>query len=894
VINRFSSLRQKIGQSFLTERLGGALAYDRIAGYFSSSILEVAGEALELIEGPIRLVCNSELSMKDVETARAAQMALRQEWCAAEPEKYPPAVKDRFKRLYDFLKSEKLQVRVLPSERFGLIHGKAGVITLGSGGKTAFLGSVNETRSAWEFNYELLWEDDSDEAVSWVEAEFNTLWESPFATPLPRFVKEDIERLSRRIVVGDVEEWKKEPDSASLAVESPVYRKEIGLAEHQKYFINVAFDAHRTTHGARYVLADGVGLGKTAQLGMVAQLMALYGTKGVLALVPRTILYQWQDELRDLLDVPSAIWNGKQWVDENGLVYPAAGPEDIKKCPRKIGIVSQGLIIHGSSVADHLKDLAYECVIVDETHRARRKNLGEGRENEKPDANNLLTFLYEISERARSLLLATATPVQLYPVEAWDLLNVLSTGDDSVLGNIWSNWRKAGNAIKLLLGREKLPEDEVDMWGWMRNPLPPATEHRDFEILRKHLGMSEEDVVVPGGKWETLADPDRQRIRHMAGRFAKDHNPFIRHIVRRTREYLEKTIDPETNEPYLTPIGVDLFGESDEEAISLPPYLRDAYGLAEEFCKLLSGRIKGTGFLKTLLLRRVGSTIAAGRNTADWLLSTWTDISEPGEDEDEVEAANALRTLTAEERQLLTTFLQVLDANRENDPKVAKVLEYLLDRAWIEMGCIVFSQYYDSIEWLARQISERIPEETIGIYAGGQKSCTVLGGAFTGASRERLKEMVRKGEVRLLLGTDAASEGLNLQRLGTLINLDLPWNPTRLEQRKGRIQRIAQVRDRVRVYNMRYKDSVEDRVHQLLSQRLANIHRLFGQIPDILEDVWIDIALGDIERAKKVIDEVPNQHPFEIRYSKVEKMPWESCARVLDSGNRKKYLSQGW
>ena len=44
--------------------------------------------------------------------------------------------------------------------------------------------------------------------------------------------------------------------------------------------------------------------------------------------------------------------------------------------------------------------------------------------------------------------------------------------------------------------------------------------------------------------------------------------------------------------------------------------------------------------------------------------------------------------------------------------------------------------------------------------------------------------MVRRGELRLLLGTDAASEGLNLQRLGTLINLDLPWNPTRLEQRK--------------------------------------------------------------------------------------------------------------
>jgi superfamily II DNA/RNA helicase len=154
--------------------------------------------------------------------------------------------------------------------------------------------------------------------------------------------------------------------------------------------------------------------------------------------------------------------------------------------------------------------------------------------------------------------------------------------------------------------------------------------------------------------------------------------------------------------------------------------------------------------------------------------------------------------------------------------------------------------------------------------------------------------MVRRGEVRLLLGTDAASEGLNLQRLGTLINLDLPWNPTRLEQRKGRIQRIGQLRDQVLVYNMRYKDSVEDRVHQLLSDRLEGIFKLFGQLPDILEDVWIEVALGQIEQAKMTIDAVPRQYPFEIKYHEMKKVPWESCAVVLDSVDRKEHLLRGW
>ena len=178
------------------------------------------------------------------------------------------------------------------------------------------------------------------------------------------------------------------------------------------------------------------------------------------------------------------------------------------------------------------------------------------------------------------------------------------------------------------------------------------------------------------------------------------------------------------------------------------------------------------------------------------------------------------------------------------------VRDLLRNQGWLDLGCIIFSQYFDSVWWLANLLSSELPDEVIGIYAGSLKSGVILGGEYTRKDRDDLKAMVRKHEVRLLLGTDAASEGLNLQRLGTLINLDLPWNPTRLEQRKGRIQRIGQLRDTVSVYNMRYKDSVEDRVHHLLSNRLQSIYNLFGQIPDVLEDVWIDVALGKIEAPK--------------------------------------------
>jgi PLD-like domain/Helicase conserved C-terminal domain/SNF2-related domain len=912
LINRYSSRRHADYHSFLADRLKGAHRYDRIAGYFSSSILEVAGEALESMSGPTRVVCNSSLAIRDVETAKAAQIAMRQEWCASKPEELGENAKDRFKRLFEFLKSERLMIKVIPDQRFGLIHGKAGVVEMADGNQTCFIGSSNETYAAWKLNYELTWEDESAAGVAWVQEEFDALWHDPYAVPLAEFIVEDIERLSRRSVIASVSEWKTEANPAAPVIEAPVYREEIGLWQHQKYFIKLAFDAHKTREAARYLLADQVGLGKTLQMAICAELMALWGEKPVLIIVPKTLMLQWQDEMRYLLDMPSARWDGKKWIDEMGIEYPEFGPEGILRCPRRVGIVSQSILVHKTDAAQHLKHLDYECVIVDEAHRARRRNLQPGCESEAPDPNNLMAFLLGIAPRTRSFLLATATPVQINPIEAWDLLNLLSRGSDAVLGNAFSRWRRPEEALQLVLKQKPLPNDDVEAWRWMKNPLPPESEGLDYLALRRTLKMTTDDVVAPGDDMELLRPADWARIKHARSDFATNYNPFIRCIVRRSREYLENTIDPETNEPYLKPVKVELFGETEAEAVKMTSYLADAYHAAEDFCKMLGARMKAAGFLKTLLLRRVGSSIAAGKATAEKMLANWQYIPDTIEEDEEDEpdtllesdaempepavsaATGEFRSLTREERDQLQRFLDLLTANQEIDPKYQRVREYLLERGWLKLGCIIFSQYYDSVSWLAEQLTNELPQEIIGIYAGGNKSGIWQNGLFESQPRDVIKKRVAKDEIRLLLGTDAASEGLNLQRLGTLINLDLPWNPTRLEQRKGRIQRIGQIRDTVFIYNMRYANSVEDRVHHLLSQRLQNIHRLFGQIPDVLEDAWIQIALGEIKKAEQTINELPEQHPFDLKFSKVEKVSWETCATVLHSEGRKRFLTAGW
>lgn len=904
-LTRFSSRRQPLGRTFLAERLRGAHAYDRIAGYFTSSLLEVVGEELDSVAGPIRMVCNSQLDPRDVATAMAAKQSVRQEWAGSRPEvplDEPGGehLAARYAQLYRLLQSGRLRVRVLPDAAFGLIHGKAGVITLADGRRTSFLGSINESRPGWEVNYELLWEDDSPEGVAWVQEEFDALWGSPYAVPLADFVVEDIQRLARRRVIYELPEWRGERQAAEPApavIETPVYRRENGLWDHQKYFVEQAYRAHHGPYQqARYILADQVGLGKTLQLALTAMLIALTSEGPILVIAPKTLLWQWQGEMRDLLAMPSAVWNGRCWVDEDGLEYPNHGIDAIRRCPRRVGIVSSGLISRGSEAAGHLQALEYACVILDEAHRARRRN--PHRPDEACDPNNLLAFMQELAPRTRSLLLATATPIQLHPIEAWDLLNLLAQGNEHVLGNSFSPWRRGSTALKLMTQEAPLPRDIGGMWEWVRNPLPPKGEGRDYEVLRRSLDVPDEQAVVVGDMLGQLKASDRARIEWGFEEHMLQHNPLIRHLVRRTREQLEQQIDPETHEPLLQPIRVELFGDGRDDAIPLTGYLRQAYSLAEEFCELFGKNHRGAGFLETLMLRRIGSSVYAGQCTVERILGVSPAELDTEEDEAEGETVSSSRLselVTAEERALLQRVLDALRTSQEQDPKFARVVEYLLDRRWLEdRGCIIFSQYRDSIQWLSRLLTGVLPDEPIALYSGPQTSGLVLNRHWTPRTREDLKRMVREGRVRLMVGTDAASEGLNLQRLGSLINLDLPWNPTRLEQRKGRIQRIGQQHGTVYVYNMRYRDSVEDRVHELLSERLANIYAVFGQLPDVLEDAWVAVARGERQRAQQIIDEVPRQHPFELRYTRVERVDWESCTQVLFEHTKTDVLRRGW
>jgi hypothetical protein len=641
----------------------------------------------------------------------------------------------------------------------------------------------------------------------------------------------------------------------------------------------------------------------TASLGASAMISALLDDGPVLILCPSTLTFQWQVELKDHLGIPSAVWlsGQKVWIDPQGHTIKTQGAEDITRCPFRIAIVSTGLIVHESQEARFLLGRKFGTVVLDEAHKARRRGgLGEN----KDESNNLLDFMLRIGPRTKNLLLGTATPIQTEVHELWDLMRILNAGADFVLGReAMSMWVNMHRALPVVKGDE-IPLDERDAWEWVRNPLPPSDEESLFANLRLQLGIPDNSFFTDRGFGSLEFFPQESVRQTLSPGFYKQHNPIVRHTILRRRRTLEEAgllervaveVHPVPAAPLTTYPGVHFDGLG---LLTNHPFDL-AYTAAEDFTTALLLRTKAAGFMKSLLLQRICSSFASGRSTATKMLGR-----ELLDDEEQAALLlEPLSSLTPTEAGHLGTIIEELSRPEAHDPKLAAVRYFLTEhrtegKTWLEHGCIVFSQYYDTAHWIASELAKSLPGEPVAVYAGTGKSGMFRDREFASIEREEIKKAVKKRSVRLVVATDAACEGLNLQTLGTLINVDLPWNPSRLEQRLGRIKRFGQARRSVDMLNLVYHDTQDEKVYRVLSRRLKDKFDIFGGLPDTIEDQWIETE----ERLEKEMDEYIHlrqkaRDVFELRYKETidpDKNRWELCSRVLARKDVVEKLSESW
>jgi hypothetical protein len=908
-IRRFSSRTHRLDQSFLLAHLQGARTYKRIAGYFTSSLFEVADELLEQVP-VVQIVCNVDIHPDDLKVARLRESRMIGRWNELGLETEALLNRDRYRRLDAFLRRHGQVIRVAPDALCGFLHGKAGVIELADGRKLGFIGSMNETRHGWQRHYEILWADDSPEGVAWIEAEFAFLWNS--AKPLPQAVVQEVRRRGRRREVRFEEIEADEDLTPAALVESPLYREGLALRPWQQGFVAECLRHYRNHGIVRLLLADEVGLGKTLSLGTAALALCLLGDreqtarKPTLILAPATLCEQWQTEMIDKLGIPCARWQtrGKAWVDCEERVISPAGPDQIAKCPLRIGIVSTGLLSRDSLEKQHLLVLRCGLLILDEAHKARSRQ-GLGVSTGTP--NELLAFMLTIASRADHVLLATATPIQTRPEDIWDLLTILHQGQGRfVLGNDFAPWHRPREVLPLLAGtQEELGSSEA--WNLLRSPLPltgstpEPRARRLYSAIRQDLGLDNGQWQT-SGPWTDLTLETREILeeeldRHLSGAsFFQRENPLVRHVILRKRSVLEQA-------GLLDRVGVDVHPDrrlSREEqpftalfqgkALRTSEDFRAAYAEAREFGRVLAKTGRSGGFLRNLMEQRICSSIAAGVNTARTLLAGRPALME----EDDHEAELLLESDA--ERAILERLLSRLE-RLTDDPKLRAVIHYLERENWLDHGVILFSQYHDTAKSIGEALAKRYPEQAVGLYAGAGRSRLHHQGGSVTIHREDLKKMVAEREIRIMAATDAACEGLNLQTLGSLINLDLPWNPTRLEQRIGRIKRFGQIREKVDMLNLVHEQTVDETIHERLSERMRDRYDLFGSLPDTIRDEWI----ADIETLGEKMDEYINAKKratgFDLRYTATmtpDDKDWRDCAKVFSREDFLRLMSRGW
>nr|MDO8119215.1 helicase-related protein [Candidatus Sigynarchaeota archaeon] len=177
----------------------------------------------------------------------------------------------------------------------------------------------------------------------------------------------------------------------------------------------------------------------------------------------------------------------------------------------------------------------------------------------------------------------------------------------------------------------------------------------------------------------------------------------------------------------------------------------------------------------------------------------------------------------------------------KEDSKFVKLKE-ILDDANKEDAkrVLVFTQYTDTLDYLKERIRRNPDYQELGAYSGDGGELLVHDAehdAFTWkkCTKEDIKSwFFQPGTFKIMLATDAASEGLNFHVCSWLVNYDLPWNPMRVEQRIGRIDRVKQEADTLKIFNLMYTDTIEGRIYKRLWDRIRIFHNAVGPLQPIL------------------------------------------------------------
>jgi superfamily II DNA or RNA helicase len=563
----------------------------------------------------------------------------------------------------------------------------------------------------------------------------------------------------------------------------PLLAVHTSLVEPLPHQITAVYEEMLPRQPLRFLLADDPGAGKTIMAGLlIKELRARGDLQRCLVVAPGSLVEQWQDELAQKFQLPFEI------MTNDKLEASASGNWFLEN---DLAIARLDKLSRNEDVQAKLDQTDWDLIVVDEAHKMSASFFGgEARYTKRYHLGQ------QLSRLTRHFLLMTATPHN---------------------------------------GKEE-----------------------DFQLFM------------------ALVDGDRFEGKFRDGVHTSDPSDLMRRMVKEQLVKFDgKPLFPERR-AYAAPYTL-----SDPEAElykEVTEYVREEFNRAEA---LESGGTRGTvGFALTILQRRLASSPEAiyqslrrrrerlesklreaellrrGEIAASTLFPDLPRVTDeyledldeaPGDEVEEteeqvVDRASAARTI--DELKLEIESLQRLEQMAQ------RVLHSGRDRKWEELSnllqskqemfdvhgnrrkLVIFTEHRDTLQYLKSRLSTLLgrPESIV----------TIQGGMGREDRRKAEQSFMYDPDVHILLATDAAGEGINLQRAHLMVNYDLPWNPNRLEQRFGRIHRIGQT-EVCHLWNLVARETREGDVYTRLLEKLEQERQtLGGQVFDVLGKLTFD------------------------------------------------------
>jgi len=586
------------------------------------------------------------------------------------------------------------------------------------------------------------------------------------------------------------------------------------------------------------LIADEVGLGKTIEAGLVwTELRSRYDAQRLLVLCPAVLQPKWKAELYDRFGVEAEVADAKRTLEvlQTGAaegrargfaligslqgLRPRRGWADLEEESTHSG-TRLATFLRAQAEAEPLADL----LVVDEAHYLRN-----------PESMNaaLGRLLKEVSEH---ILLLSATPVHLRSEDLYYQLNLLDEdtfNDPRLFDEILEANAPLVQARDLALSSKV---NRTELLGLLRDASAHflLAENRQLRTLIDELEQDETHL-------------DDLRVRADTAWRLETLN-LLGHVVSRTRkrEVTEWAVQR----------------EAIPEAVALTPVEEDFYLQVTQIVREYAEKVAGVeAFLVCMPQRQISSSMPAAlrhwqskivQNADDELFE---DLGiEPDED-------NRPGPLVSEIVRRVGRIANLEELTR-NDSKFARfeeiVRQYLTSYAGEKM--VVFSYFRATLDYLAERLTAAGVDAIILSGRAGIDKTAVL---------ERFRDPAGP---RVLLSSEVGSEGIDLQFCRVMVNYDLPWNPMRVEQRIGRLDRLGQEAKKITIWNLFYKGTIDDRIYQRLYSRLKIFEHALGGLEEILGKEVQKLTLGlltgkltpaqeeeAIERAAQVLENVRQQ-----------------------------------